>query len=152
MDSRRFYYILDTARNNAMAIYALVKEVHPRKVNTFQFTVKLAESLVGPHLQKRKATGLQADTLAKRKLAGVKEPSTHLSGILHPPFAPKPRHCKHCLQNLMESPSLPSGPKIKNAPRRPRRKQPRKPQNRIPPIVRPKRKQKVGCQGTRPNA
>ena len=36
------------ARNNAMATYVLVKG----KIDTFQFTIKLAEALVEPHLKK----------------------------------------------------------------------------------------------------
>ena len=66
-----FSYMLDMSQNNVMVIFALNKCISPKKVNTFNFTIELAKSLIQPFLEERNTSGLNSPVLAKRKSTGV---------------------------------------------------------------------------------
>ena len=53
-----FVYILGTARVNSGTIYALKKGSDPRKLNSFQFGLDIARSLILPQILRRKKVGL----------------------------------------------------------------------------------------------
>ena len=63
-----FAYVIDTARVNAGTLFSLKKNTDPRKLNSFQFGLDLARSLVLPHLKRRKQVGLQKNILNKMKI------------------------------------------------------------------------------------
>ena len=58
-------YILDTARVNSGTIYALKKGSDPRKLNSFQFGLDIAISLVIPQILRRRKVGLQKNIINK---------------------------------------------------------------------------------------
>ena len=60
-----FVYILDTARVNSGTIYALKKGSDPRKLNSFQFGLDIAISLVIPQILRRRKVGLQKNIINK---------------------------------------------------------------------------------------
>ena len=103
-------YILDIIRNNAMVLWALNSGKDPRKVNSFEFTIDLAESLTQPHLQRRSFDGLQSPTLRKMEDVGVKRPIPFIDAT--PDWKPKEgskRRCQECNDALKATASKMSG-------------------------------------------
>ena len=58
-------YLLDTARVNAQTIYYLIMLLSPRKSNSFDFLLSLAEEMVRPHIESRPLKGLKDDEIRK---------------------------------------------------------------------------------------
>lgn len=61
-----FAYVIDTARVNAGTLYAMKHDTNPRSLNSFQFGLDLAKSLVLPQLLRRNGSpGLQGNIVRK---------------------------------------------------------------------------------------
>ena len=56
-----FFYLLDTIRVNASAVYALASNVAPTKVNSFDFGVQLADALIKLYVSVHLISGLSSN-------------------------------------------------------------------------------------------
>ena len=76
---------MDTTRVNIQTLTSLNKNVHPKKVNSFNFSQKLAMDLISPHLYEKDLTGVPRPILLKMYLAtGNDDFLRHFAGVPFP--------------------------------------------------------------------
>ena len=76
---------MDTTRVNIQTLTSLNKNVHHKKVNSFNFSQKLAMDLISPHLYERDLTGVSRTILLKMHLAtGNDDFLRHFAGVSFP--------------------------------------------------------------------
>ena len=95
-----FSYILNVTRINTTTVYAMKQGQHPKE--SFEFGWDLAESLVLPHVQERKMTGLTHATKMKMSLLLRQETDSVSHEHLSTSFAPTQEHRRRCHQCVLE--------------------------------------------------
>lgn len=106
-----FAYILDMIRNNAMVVFAMNRGQDPRDIDTFNFTVRLAERLTEAHMKKRKSEGLKTDVLEKMKKAGAGESNIEENNLELKSWTGSRRRCRMCIDSVKSEESLTPGKK-----------------------------------------
>ena len=121
-----FSYLMDTTRVNIQTLTSLNKNIHPKKVNSFNFGEKLAMDLISPHLYERDLTGVPRTILLKMHLAtGNDDFLRHFAGVSFPqasaeilPYqgelATKGKRCGPCMREVYTSNCRDKRKKINN--------------------------------------
>ena len=97
-----FSYLLDTIRVNATTLFALANGKKPQKINSFEFGIKIAETLVKPFVESRSRRGLQKPVLQKIGLfMGTSEVQPNETNLRYDMNAEKRRRCDFCIKEIV---------------------------------------------------
>ena len=95
-----FFYLLDTIRVNASTVFALATKKSPTKINSFDFGVELADSLIRPYLTERSQNGLQSVIQAKMILYTGETVPSRGNEAPHPRISSTKGRCRSCLSDI----------------------------------------------------
>ena len=92
-----FAYLLDTIWVNSATLYALNRNMDPKKQSLFEFGYSLAEQLILPQIRRRNKNGLTSNVIRKIEII-IGEVNANVEN----PEPNKPGRCRICLDTIKE--------------------------------------------------
>ena len=90
-----FAYLLDTIQKNSTTLYALNRNMDPKKQSSFEFGYSLAEQLILPQIRRRNKNGLKSNVIKKIEIV-----TGELKANVENPEPSKPGRCRICLDTI----------------------------------------------------
>ena len=90
-----FAYLLDTIRVNSTLLYALNRNMDPKKQSSFEFGYSLGEQLILPQIRSINKNGLTANVIRKIEIV-----TDEVNANVENPEPNKPGRCRICLDTI----------------------------------------------------